>query len=97
MSQGRLSITVSVASPQGLHLRVASQFARLAARYSAKIEVLKDDLRVDGKGAMHLLMLGAEQGALLTIEADGADAAEALAALKALLESTPHEDQSEGV
>lgn len=96
MNEDRLVTQATVASPQGLHLRVASQFARSAAQFACQIEVVKGGLRVNGKGAMHLMMLAAEHGAQLTLEASGPDAADALAALKALLETPPAEDLSLG-
>ncbi|TRZ93835.1 HPr family phosphocarrier protein, partial [bacterium] len=42
---------------------------------------------VNGKSIMGILMLGAEKGSLIVIEADGADAETALAELEKIINS----------
>ena len=78
--------TVAIRNPEGLHARPAELFAKLAMRYEAEIHVAKDELRVDAKSILHVLTLGASQGQELVIEANGADAAEAIEALVKLVE-----------
>ena len=72
---------VEVANALGMHARPAAAFVRLAGTFTASIRVAKDDLTVDGKSIMGVLMLAAEQGATLRISAQGDDAAAAVGAL----------------
>jgi phosphocarrier protein len=61
-------------------------FVRCAVEFDAKIEVVNDDVRADGKSILSLLTLVAKAGSLLLIEATGHDAEQALAALVGLVE-----------
>ncbi|MCE9546185.1 MAG: HPr family phosphocarrier protein [Planctomycetia bacterium] len=77
---------VVVRNSHGLHARPADLFARQANRCTAKIEVIKEGVRVDGKSILDVLTLAAEQGTVLRIEATGPDAQVALEALAKLIE-----------
>jgi len=81
MDETRLCRIVVVTNPQGLHARPADLFVKVASRFVAKVELVKDHERVDGKSIIHLLTLGATQGTQLSIEASGPDAEAALVAL----------------
>jgi phosphocarrier protein len=80
-----------IVNPLGMHARPAAEFVKLANRFRAKIAVRKDDLMVDGKSIMGVMMLAAECGSSLTITTDGADAEQAMAALLALVADGFHE------
>jgi phosphocarrier protein len=69
----------------GLHARPAAQIVRLAATFAAHIELEKDDLSVNAKSIMGVMMLAAESGSTLRIRADGDDAAQAVAAIADLV------------
>ena len=71
----------------GLHARPAAQIVRLAATFTAHIELEKDGLTVNAKSIMGVMMLAAESGSALMIRADGADEAAAVAALADLVAS----------
>jgi phosphocarrier protein HPr len=71
----------------GMHARAAVKFVQLAAHFKSEIRVLKDGASVNGKSIMGLLTLVAALGLQITIEAEGPDAAEAVAALAALVDS----------
>jgi phosphotransferase system HPr (HPr) family protein len=77
-----------------LHLRPADLFVKLASRFQAKIELVKDDERVDGKSILALLTLAAAEGTTLSIEATGDDADKALTALCELVEQNFEENQA---
>lgn len=94
MTGQKLSRTVVVTSPQGLHVRSADLFVKTASRYQTEIEVVKDNLRVNGKSILDILMLAATEGTTLVLEAGGADAAEALEALAELIEQNFGEQNS---
>lgn len=78
---------VTIVNPQGLHMRPAYLFAELAARFLSRIEVVKDDLRIDGKSVLSILTLGAAQGTTVELVGTGPDAQEAVASLANLLAS----------
>jgi phosphocarrier protein len=69
----------------GLHARPAAQIVRLAANFSSHIELEKDDLAVNAKSIMGVMMLAAESGSTLRIRAEGEDAAQAVAAIADLV------------
>lgn len=77
---------------QGLHARPADLLVKLANRFEAKIELVKDHERVDGKSILSVLTLAAVQGTQLCIEADGRDAEAALEALSLLIEQNFDEE-----
>ena len=70
----------------GLHARAAAKFVQCATEYSCQIEVVKGDLRVNGKSIMGVLLLAAPMGTHLEVVLDGPDEAEALVALEVLIE-----------
>jgi len=75
-------------------LRPAELFSKLAMKFEAEIQVVRDNLRVDGKSIMHMLTLGAEPGTTLVLEARGADAEEAVEALVRFIENDFKYDES---
>ena len=78
--------TVVVTSRLGIHARPATVFVQAAAKFQADIFLSKGDVsRVNGKSIMGVMMLAAEQGAEVLVEAEGTDAAQAVDALAELL------------
>jgi len=59
-------------------MRPAHVFAETASRFDSQIEVVKDDLRIDGKSVLSILTLGAGPGTSISLEATGPDAEEAV-------------------
>jgi len=76
-----------VKNKQGLHARPAAIFVQIANKYDSRITVRHDAEEVNGKSIMGILMLGAEKGSLIIIEADGADAQKALEELEKIVSS----------
>jgi len=70
----------------GLHARPAAQFVKMAEGFDSDIWVSKDGVRVNGKSILSLLTLAAEEGSVVLLEADGPDEAEALEALRNVLQ-----------
>lgn len=89
--------TVEVRNRHGLHARPAAEFVKLASEFEAEVEVAKDDLEVNGKSIMGVLMLAAEPGAALTIRASGPDASDAVEALATFVreDEGPRDDGDE--
>ena len=79
--------TVRIVNKAGLHARPAAEIVKLATRYRADITVVREELEVNGKSIMGVMMLAAECGSTLQLKAEGPDAKEALDALASLIES----------
>lgn len=71
-----------VKNKQGLHARPAALFVQIANKFDAVITVKKGKDVVNGKSIMGILMLGAERGTEIFVEADGDDAHLALLELE---------------
>jgi phosphocarrier protein HPr len=70
----------------GLHARACALFVKTAARFRSEVFVSRDDLEVNGKSIMGVMMLAAEEGSTIVVRAVGPDEAEAVAALQALVD-----------
>jgi phosphocarrier protein HPr len=77
--------TVTIVNKVGLHARPAAQIVKLTAKYKSDITLVRDDLEVNGKSIMGVMMLAAERGTRLLLRAEGPDADAALEALSALI------------
>jgi phosphotransferase system HPr (HPr) family protein len=86
MSESKLSRTVVVINPQGVHARPADLIVKAANRFVSTVEIVKGHERVDAKSILAIFTLAALPGTELLIEADGPDAAEAVTALCELFE-----------
>jgi phosphocarrier protein HPr len=75
------SCEIAISNALGLHARAAAKFVHTAGRFAAHIVVARGQREVDGKSIMGLLLLAAARGSAIRITADGADEAQALAAL----------------
>ncbi|HUE77748.1 MAG TPA: HPr family phosphocarrier protein [Longimicrobiales bacterium] len=69
---------VVIQNTYGLHARPAAEFVKAAHVFEADIWVRKEDLEVNGKSIMGMMMLAAERGAEIVIRATGSDAEEAV-------------------
>ncbi len=80
-------LELKVTNEVGLHARPAAKFVETSNRFKSRISVTKDGVTVNAKSIIGVLSLGAGKGAVITLEAVGEDEAEAVAALKALVEA----------
>lgn len=79
--------TVTIANRNGLHARPAAEIVKAAARFTSDVTIVRDDLEVNGKSIMGVMMLAAECGATITLRAAGPDADEAVEAIARIVES----------
>jgi phosphotransferase system HPr (HPr) family protein len=77
---------MTVKNKQGLHARPAAMFVQVANKFESSISVSRDLEKVNGKSIMGILMLGAEQGSEIIVEADGKDAELAVVELEKILD-----------
>jgi phosphocarrier protein len=80
-----LSAELSIVNKLGLHARAAAKLTQLANGYQSDVWLTRNGRRVNAKSIMGVMMLAAGKGACVTVEADGADAAAALAAIRQLI------------
>jgi len=78
--------TVEIKNADGLHMRPAMQFVDVASQFNCEVTVSNEESSVDGKSIMQMSMLAATCGTKLKIKAEGADAQQALNALRELVE-----------
>lgn len=78
---------VTIQNETGLHARPAAEFVKLASRFQSNITIHVDTKTVNAKSIISVMTLAAKKGTVLTLKADGADEAEAIQALSALIES----------
>lgn len=76
---------VTVLNKQGLHARPATALVNTASKFKSRIFISRDDKKVNGKSILGLLVLAAECGAVLTVEADGPDEDAAIRAIDDLV------------
>lgn len=81
----RMRRAVEVVNRAGMHARPASELVKLAATFTADIQLMKDSMSVNAKSIMGVLMLAAECGSSLEIMAEGVDAVDAVDALSDLI------------
>ena len=84
---------VTIKNRMGLHARPAAKFVEEASRFKSQILVVKDDVQVNGKSIMGLMLLAAESGSKLTIKADGPDEALAIESLAKIFEKFEEYDR----
>jgi phosphocarrier protein HPr len=87
MQSPKVQKTVVISNPQGLHARPVELLVRLAMQFESEVEVIRDGQCVDAKSILHVLTLGAGQGTEITLQAQGADAEDAVEAIVRLIES----------
>lgn len=80
-------VTLKISNKRGLHARASAKFVTLASQFDATVTVSKDGADVLGTSIMGLMMLAAAIGESIEVRAEGAEAAQALAALVELVNS----------
>ena len=65
----------------GIHARPAAEIVKTAGKFKSSITIVRDDLEVNAKSIMGVMMLAAEFGSMIVLRAIGDDADAALDAL----------------
>lgn len=91
MSEPAKSCTAEVvlSNKHGLHARPAHLFVQTANSYASRLSVRRADAEetVDGKSIMGMMMLAAENGTTLLLQAEGPDADRMVRALVELIQA----------
>jgi len=80
-----LERSVVVVNEAGIHARPAAEIVKTAAKFRSEITIVRDDLEVNAKSIMGVMMLAAECGATVVIRAEGDDAQAAIDAIAELI------------
>jgi phosphocarrier protein HPr len=78
--------SITISNKLGLHARASAKLTKLAGGYRSEIHLTRNGRRVNAKSIMGVMMLAAGLGTSVDIEVDGPDEAEAMAALRALID-----------
>ena len=79
------SVSAEIVNKLGLHARAAAKLTHLAGNYQCDIWLTRSGRRVNAKSIMGVMMLAAGKGTSVVIEAEGADAEQAISALAKLI------------
>jgi phosphocarrier protein len=86
-------VLVTLQNKHGLHARPAHLWVQTANSFASRLWVRRPDgEKVDGKSIMGIMMLAAESGTTLELEAEGPDCDDQLRALQELVDSRFGED-----
>ena len=76
--------SITISNKLGLHARASAKLTQLASRFQSAVWITKGTRRVNAKSIMGVMMLAAGIGSAVELETDGADEADAMAALERL-------------
>jgi len=80
-------INVKIVNKAGLHARPAAAFVQLANKFKSSVKVKKDDIEVNGKSILGMMMLGACFGSKITLKIVGPDEKQVSEELSKLIEN----------
>ena len=83
---GTLRRKLAITNKRGLHARAAAKFVRTVGQFDSLVRVGFKGQEVSGLSIMGLMMLAAGVGCEIELSCSGRQAAEAMAALSALVE-----------
>jgi len=77
--------TLHIQNRLGLHARASACFVSTASRFACEISLIKNDIEVNAKSIMGIMMLAAGNGSTLLLRATGHDELEAIQAIEQLV------------
>jgi phosphocarrier protein HPr len=75
---------VTITNKLGLHARASAKLTATAAKYQSGIWIARNGRRVNAKSIMGVMMLAAGLNSTVELETEGADEADAMAAIEKL-------------
>ena len=82
---GAVVRVLEICNKRGLHARASAKFVQTVEKFDADVRVTRGAETVGGTSIMGLMMLAAGPGTTITVEATGAEAAQVIEALAALV------------
>ena len=83
--EGAIVRVLQICNEKGLHARASAKFVQTVEKFDADVRVTRGGETVGGTSIMGLMMLAAGPGTTITVEATGAEAAQVIEALAALV------------
>ena len=77
--------TICIQNKLGLHARASAKLAVDAGRFNSEVTLVKDEIEVNAKSIMGIMMLAAAKGTELILRAEGPDADAALDSIEAMV------------
>ena len=77
--------TITVINKLGLHARASAKLTKMAGSFPCQVWLQRGERRVNAKSIMGVMMLAAGMGAELELETEGEQEAEAMQALRDLI------------
>ncbi|HIJ87242.1 MAG TPA: HPr family phosphocarrier protein [Desulfuromonadales bacterium] len=71
----------------GLHARASALFVKTASRFSSDVKLSREDVEVNGKSIMGIMMLAAAKGSSVCLTVTGVDEVDAFQAIGALIDN----------
>ncbi len=78
--------TFTIINRLGLHARAAAQFVQTVNKFSSETTIVKEDIEVNGKSIMGILLLAAPRGTEISVTVEGDDEKLAMGAIATLIE-----------
>ncbi len=78
---------ITVINKLGLHARPAAQLVKTISRFKSEVSIKRDNLTVNAKSIMGVMMLAAELGAVLKFRIEGEDEKQALDAIEEVFQN----------
>jgi phosphocarrier protein HPr len=82
-----ITTRITISNKLGLHARASAKLTKMAGGFKSDVHLARNARRVNAKSIMGVMMLAAGIGSEIEIETSGSDEAEAMAALRELIES----------
>ena len=76
----------------GLHARASALLVKNASRFHSEIRIEREEVEVNGKSIMGIMMLAAAKGSVIRLRVEGPDEEEAMSALGELITNGFGED-----
>lgn len=83
---------VQVMNRNGIHARPAAEIAKTAGRFACDVKLLFEDVEVNAKSVLGVMMLAAGQGSMVLLRVEGPDAEAAATALSSVISRKFEED-----
>jgi phosphocarrier protein HPr len=87
MIDNKVKGTFTILNEKGLHTRPSTELVKCAASFNCQINLFYRSYMVNGKSLLGILMLAANKGARITVEAIGDDANKAVDAILSLAQN----------
>lgn len=78
----------TVLNKLGIHARPSALLVQTASAFASEITLIRDDIEVNGKSIMGVMMLAAEQGAKIRVRTEGPDEEEALTGMVTAIQTS---------